>query len=147
MNRSSFKRPIYTTARTVHKPTPPEHRRAASFSRADDASEPLEKFEYVRSQALLTAVASLPCQECGIEGRTQAAHSNEARHGKGRGIKSSDVFTAALCVEHHTQLDQGRDLTRDERQAMWLRAHRCTVHRLVANGLWPAGVAVPEIDV
>jgi len=45
------------------------------------------KFVYRRSKTHLQNVASLPCQLCGVDGRTQAAHSNQLIHGKGRGIK------------------------------------------------------------
>jgi hypothetical protein len=58
------------------------------------------KFQYWRSHAYLRWVASLPCIACGIEGFSQAAHSNQAKHGKGRSIKASDEFTFPLCAPH-----------------------------------------------
>ena len=67
-----------------------------------------------RSEAWLRAVASLPCQKCGVEGRTQASHSNH--RGKGMGIKTDDCLTAALCVECHREIDQGRDMSKQERR-------------------------------
>jgi hypothetical protein len=103
------------------------------------------KFYYVRSRALLKAVANLPCQECGIEGRTQASHSNQAVHGHGRGIKSSDVYIAALCVEHHALVDQGHRLSKAERIELWTTAWRNTVRALIQRGEWPADVPVPDI--
>lgn len=55
------------------------------------------KFPYWRSKPYLRWVASKPCLACGREGFSQAAHSNQAKHGKGRGIKASDEFTFPLC--------------------------------------------------
>lgn len=103
------------------------------------------KFAYVRSKALLTACREIPCQACGMaDGTVCAAHSNEARHGKGRSIKASDVYVASLCHKCHSDLDQGAHMTRDERIGMWDMAHRKTVKTLVKRGLWPLAVPIPE---
>lgn len=65
-----------------------------------------------RDEALRRAVAELPCCRCGIEGYTQAAHSNLYEHGKGRGMKSEDHYIMALCCTRpgqpgcHVALDQ-----------------------------------------
>ena len=85
-------------------------------------------------------MASLPCQVCGLEGSTQAAHSNQAKHGKGRGIKASDEYTAALCFRHHFLLDQGQSLTKEERVDMWDKAHQKTIEALLDRGLWPSEI-------
>ena len=104
-----------------------------------------EKFAYVRSKALLTACREIPCQSCGMaDGTVCAAHSNEARHGKGRSIKASDVYVASLCMKCHFDLDQGAHMTRDERIGMWDTAHKNTVKTLVKRGLWPLAVPIPE---
>lgn len=105
------------------------------------------KFDYVRSKKLLRAVASIPCQHCGREGYTQAAHSNWSEHGKGRSIKASDIYTAALCCTCHSALDQGSHLSREQRQDLWGNAWRRTVRTLVSNGEWPQDVAIPDIRV
>jgi hypothetical protein len=60
-----------------------------------------------------------------------AAHSNESAHGKGRGIKASDQFVAALCFTCHANLDQGR-MSKQERAKMWQKAHEQTI-LLLAN--------------
>jgi len=78
------------------------------------------KFKYWRSKKHLQNVASLPCQNCGLEGQTQAAHSNLSIHGKGRGIKASDEYTAALCFACHHDLDAGHTLTKEQKQKMFL---------------------------
>ena len=93
------------------------------------------KFEYWRSKKHLKNVASLPCQHCGLDGKTQAAHSNMAVHGKGRGIKASDQFTAALCFACHHDLDAGYGLTKDEKQLMFRNALRKTWSELQARDL------------
>lgn len=103
------------------------------------------KFTYIRSRKLLQAVAGLPCMHCGAHGSTQAAHSNQSAHGKGRGIKASDVFVAALCWICHQMLDQGSRLSRAERIDLWTTAWRNTVRALVQRGEWPSDVPVPDI--
>ena len=103
------------------------------------------KTEYIRSQKLLKAVASLRCQHCGNSEGVQAAHSNWSEHGKGRGIKASDIYTAALCLRCHFEIDQGSNLTREQRKEMWLNAHRKTVETLVLNREWISGIPVPKV--
>ena len=85
-----------------------------------------QKFQYFRSKKHLKNVASLPCQHCGLEGQTQAAHSNMAAHGKGRGIKASDVFAAALCFACHHDLDAGHGLTKEQKQKLFFDALKST---------------------
>lgn len=84
------------------------------------------KFPYTRDKKRLKAVAALPCQLCGKQGRTQASHSNQSKHGKGRSIKASDEFTAALCQSCHHEIDQGHTLTKTERDSMWNLAYERT---------------------
>jgi hypothetical protein len=85
-----------------------------------------------RSTAWLRAVASLPCVQCGTEGNTQAVHRNQ---GKGMGIKTDDCLTAALCVGCHSAIDQGKDMTRDERRSVLDFAILMTLAALAKNGL------------
>lgn len=99
------------------------------------------KFNYFRSKKHLKNVASLACQHCGLEGYTQAAHSNQIKHGKSKGIKASDEFTAALCLKHHYELDQGKNLSKEERIDMWENAHKRTKAELNRLGLWPEELA------
>jgi hypothetical protein len=103
------------------------------------------KTQYIRSRKLLQAVASLPCMHCGAHGSTQAAHSNQSAHGKGRSIKAGDQFTAALCCACHHEVDQGHRLSKAERIELWTTAWRKTVRALVQRGEWPADVPVPDI--
>jgi hypothetical protein len=102
------------------------------------------KFAYIRSPKLLKACRAIPCQHCGRQdGTVVAAHSNQAKHGKGRGIKASDVFVASLCFVCHAELDQGVGMLLAERRAMWDAAHHKTKVELVRRGLWPAGLPGP----
>lgn len=83
-------------------------------------------------------VAELPCQNCYIEGQTQAAHSNWSDlGGKARGLKASDEFTAALCQACHKELDQGARLNKEQRRMLWQMAYQKTVANLKNQGKWP----------
>lgn len=105
------------------------------------------KFTYIRSKPLLEACRKIPCQYCSrSDGTVVAAHSNQARHGKGRSIKASDVFVASLCYSCHMQLDQGRNLSREEREEIWQAAFERTVKLLVALNLWPSKVPIPNTE-
>lgn len=84
-----------------------------------------------RSEKLRRAVASLPCQNCGLEGSTQASHSNQLSDGRGIGHKTSDALLASLCVKCHYSIDYGKDMTREEKQEMWNKAHRKTMRSLI----------------
>ncbi|MET3133600.1 hypothetical protein AAKU55_003890 [Oxalobacteraceae bacterium GrIS 1.11] len=54
-----------------------------------------------RSRAYLALVRCVPCVCCGMPGITQAAHSNQLKFGKGRGLKASDASAMALCGTSH----------------------------------------------
>ena len=89
-----------------------------------------------RNHKLLEAVRESPCQHCGVSDQTiSAAHSNQLRDGKGRGLKAHDYRIAALCFKCHSELDQGRDLSREERVNMFEDAHRATVGWLFENDI------------
>jgi hypothetical protein len=102
------------------------------------------KFRYIRSKTHLKAVANLNCQLCGSETFVQASHSNQSKHGKGRGIKASDEYTAALCLSCHYDIDQGTHLNKYERVEKWDKAHKRTFERMQALGTWDNSVPVPE---
>ena len=100
------------------------------------------KHKYVRSQKLLKLVAGLSCQSCG--NGVQADHSNWGG-GKGRGIKADDNLVAALCQTCHYEIDQGKDLSKEERQRKWVEAHIGTVLLLCRQGTWPIEVPLPFV--
>ena len=87
-----------------------------------------------RNPKLLKSIIEAPCMHCGIsDGTVVAAHSNQLRDGKGRGIKAHDYRIAALCYTCHHELDQGNKLSKQERVDMWEAAHRLTVGWLFDN--------------
>ena len=88
-----------------------------------------------RNRKLLDILRQSPCQVCGREdGTVVAAHSNQLRDGKGRGIKAHDYRVASMCFGCHAELDQGTKLTKSERVDMWDEAHRKTIGWLFENG-------------
>jgi hypothetical protein len=88
-----------------------------------------------RNKKLLEVARLLPCQHCGIEdGTVVAAHSNQLRDGKGRGLKSSDFRIASLCFRCHAEADTSSTLTKVARIEMWEQAHRATIGELFERG-------------
>jgi hypothetical protein len=102
------------------------------------------KFPYVRSQKLLDAIRALSCQHCGRPPRSEASHSNQSQHGKGRGIRASDVYCAALCPSCHVEVDSGKNLSREQRLSIWTAAWIKTVKSLVRLGAWPQNIKIPD---
>jgi hypothetical protein len=89
-----------------------------------------------RNNRLLEACRSLPCQLCGAEdGTVCAAHSNSLADGKGRGLKASDAAVASLCFRCHSEIDQGRKMSKEERREAWLEAHVKTLRMLIERGV------------
>lgn len=84
----------------------------------------------MRSPKRLAEIRKLPCVRCGNP-NSQAAHSNSAKHGKGRGIKSSDLFVIPLCAICHAAFDRFELGNREESEAMfdqwWVRVERMLV--------------------
>lgn len=108
---------------------------------------PVSKATYVRSKALREAYRLIPCQACGVsDGTVVCAHANESWAGKGMGIKACDTRAASLCFTCHSKLDQGSDMTRDDRRAFWLAAHLKTIPALVAAGHWPKHIPTPDLS-
>jgi len=131
--------------RTVHVPVPLAQRRGSMAPVAEIPVSAIEKFTYIRSRPLLNAIKALPCQHCGAAGPSDPAHSNQAAHGKGKGIKASDVYAAALCRHDHHEIDQGSRLSQDERVILWTAAWKATVRELVKRGTWPLDIEIPDI--
>ena len=72
----------------------------------------------MRDAKRLAAIRKLPCIRCGNP-NSQAAHSNSSRDGKGRGIKSSDLFVIPLCFKCHAAFDRFELGNRAESEAMF----------------------------
>ena len=81
----------------------------------------------MRSPKRLAEIRKLPCVRCGNP-NSQAAHSNSSRDGKGRGIKSSDLFVIPLCATCHAAFDRFELGNREQSEAMfekwWVRVER-----------------------
>lgn len=86
----------------------------------------------MRSAKWLAAVRQLEC--CVICGRygVQAAHRNE---GKGMGMKVCDALTAAVCPACHHEIDNGAEMSRDERRAVIDAAIIRTIEQLFTRGM------------
>ena len=82
----------------------------------DERPAPGQKVKPWRSEKYRRFVASLPCAFCGRIGRSQAAHSNSAKHGKGMALKADDRYIMPLCATSvgifgcHAMHDQGGGL-------------------------------------
>ena len=74
----------------------------------------------MRSPKRLAEIRKLPCVRCGNP-NSQAAHSNSAKHGKGRSIKASDAFVIPLCAICHAAFDRFELGNRAESEAMFER--------------------------
>jgi hypothetical protein len=89
-----------------------------------------------RNRKLLTAARELPCQHCGAQdGTVVAAHSNQLRDGKGKGLKAHDYRIAALCNICHHQVDQGFLWDKAQKREVWEEAHRKTIGLLFERGI------------
>lgn len=67
------------------------------------------------------------------------AHSNQLKHGKGRGIKANDRMTVPACFWCHAELDQGTRFTKEEKRDAWDQAYsRWAAYREERYGV-PAG--------
>jgi hypothetical protein len=89
------------------------------------------KVKPYRNEKLLRMAKEAPCACCGSYGTTVSAHSNW--HDKGMSIKASDCYIAHLCFTCHSELDQGKNMTKDERKMMWLEAMAKTYHWLMTH--------------
>jgi len=100
---------------------------------------PLPKAKPWRCEAYLRIVASYPCAHCGIEGRSQAAHSDE---GKGLGIKSDDRGCFALCADQpgrkgcHSIFGATGMLPQYHRRLLETKYAAATRARIKADRLW-----------
>lgn len=96
----------------------------------ESGQETLESTSMKRNPKRLAAIRKLPCIRCGNP-HSQAAHSNSAKHGKGRSIKASDLFTIPLCFKCHAAFDRFELGNRAESEVMfekWLvRVNRMLV--------------------
>lgn len=92
-------------------------------SRSKTNSDPRPKTgeaELCRGQPCYLAIPGVCCRD---PATVVPAHSNQARHGKGRGIKAFDAFTIPACWACHAEIDSGKRFTREEKFALWDAAY------------------------
>jgi len=106
-------------------------RDVATASVALPMAQPVPKDNRHESEPWRRAVAALPCVLCGRSGETQCAHRNID---KGMGLKTDDALTAALCQSCHSEIDQGKTLSRDERRQRLDVAILLTIRALARAG-------------
>lgn len=86
-----------------------------------------------RIPKLLKLANGQACTCCGNrDGTVVSAHRNE---GKGTSIKNPDWQIAFLCADCHFILDNGHDLTKQERRNMWNAAYVKTIDYLFRNNI------------
>ena len=91
---------------------------------------------HFRSKKLLRSAEGQSCVLCGAVGTTVPAHANSVALGKGTSIKAPDFYTAHLCQRHHDEYDGRRgNLTKDEKEQMWMTAYLRTVKRWFEQGI------------
>ena len=73
------------------------------------------------------------CLMCNQYRPLSMAHSNQSRHGKSAGKKSSDAAIAMLCLECHDGLDNGSRWVKAERVERWNEAFIKTMIWLIEN--------------
>lgn len=119
------------------KPMPPP--RAAMKARKKGKTPPKTVY---RNPALLALAKGQEClvrvpKYCwgGIES-TVAAHSNQIRDGKGKGIKAHDWATAHACGGCHYFLDQSK-APLALKLSYFIPGLRLTRLRVIAMGKWP----------
>lgn len=91
----------------------------------------IPKTRPARDEKYRRLIATMPCFSCGIDGYSQAAHSNLAKHGKGGAQKASDYATFPLCCERpgvqgcHSLFDQGVIVTKINKETLtdwWVKS-------------------------
>ena len=98
-----------------------------------------------RDGKYLRLIATMPCFPCGIDGYSQAAHSNLAKHGKGGAQKASDYATFPLCattvgdIGCHAKFDQHLIVTKQNKETLTDFYVKSAQRRAIA-----AGYSIPE---
>jgi hypothetical protein len=113
-------------SKTVSDDYKPRPRTPAPSRKEDQALvTPAPKQQYLRDKDYLRWVASLPCAHCRIQGRSQAAHSDDnGPGGKGMGIKACDSTAYPACAPTlgdpgcHWRIGSSGAWTKAERHAL-----------------------------
>lgn len=114
---------------------------------------PQPKRHYVDSLPYRMAVAALPCFRCGIEGYSNACHSDAGADGKGERIKACDLTCWSGCVARpgvngcHFDIGHGATLSRDEKREFEQRAAAATQATLIAKATGDAKLRLVLVSV
>lgn len=103
----------------------------------------IEKENYYRDRNLLAMAKGEMClmrvpNVCRIDpATTVSAHSNMAKHGKGKGIKAHDAYSVWACARCHTWLDQSYSATKEQKDAAFNVGHnrQIVAWRAIAENL------------
>lgn len=128
-------RPIIAKTGQRHKNSRPMSRGRSSVREVNPIAA-IAKTDYLRSQEMMEVVRSFPCGHTGEyhEG-TCGAHPNWSWAAKAKGIKAHDLV-AALSPQAHYELDQGKNLTGEQREMMWLKAFYQTMLHGFRSGIF-----------
>lgn len=89
-----------------------------------------------RDKKLTELARDQSCVACGVlDGTVVWAHSNLSEHGKGMGHKAHDCMGMFLCYRCHGKLDQGKELSKEDRRELIYRWICLTHIRLWATGM------------
>lgn len=95
----------------------------------------LKKQPNYRNRKLLDLARDMNCVNCGSFGTTVPAHSNLSEHGKGMGLKAHDSMVAWLCMGCHSEYDQGKEFTKEEKRDFILTMICRTYQKMFALGM------------
>lgn len=73
-----------------------------------------------RGQQCYLQIAGICCND---PATVVPCHSNQYVHGKGRGLKALDKYTVPGCWKCHSEIDQGKTFSREEKFAFWDAAY------------------------
>jgi len=98
----------------------------------------IPKIKPWRSEKHRRNVAGLHCVNCGVQGRTQAAHAN---FNKGLATKACDSQLMALCVDCHRLHDSGGLFqNKQQRWAKEVELVDLTRAELISRSLWTSDI-------
>lgn len=115
----------------------------------------IEKFHYVRSKKARNSARGEDCTMgspwCNHDPQTTVlCHSNESKHGKGKGIKASDVYTFYGCSGCHKWYDEGPGSKENKQEFFWVawwRTQRRYREKGIMEVVFEDNSTVPAPDV
>jgi len=95
------------------------------------STKPMKKRRKVRPKVdgidYLALCRGQPCYlqigTCSSYETVVPCHSNQAAHGKGMGLKASDIYTVPGCHKCHAELDQGNKFDKAQKFEIWNSAY------------------------